>query len=154
MAPDERSVPLAELPPPAPALPEVGQSALPAPAWPAPPFPVRSGGQLVAPLLPVAPALPDEEAPLAPDPDDDEPDPVRPGSTELPEPMVPALMPDVLLVGVCANAEVASASAVAAVSAASVVLMIIPPVEKPMTMTRLCKKRAVRGRRDRSGERS
>lgn len=142
IAPEERSVPvpLAALPGPVPPAPEVGQSALAPAAWPDPPLPVRSGGQLVAPL----PELADVPLPLVPE--DDAPElPVRPGSTELPEPMVPELMPDVLLVGVCAIAGAVNASAAnAAVNALNVGFMMIPPV--PDLVVEFCKKRAVRWR--------
>lgn len=80
-----------------------------------------AGGQSA--LLPVDAApervVPDAAEPLPPDDDM----PVEPllaspplrlfGSTELPEPMVRELMPDVLLVGVCACARPAAASSAA-----------------------------------------
>jgi len=130
IAPDERAVPVPLAALPVPESPELGQSARAEAAWPALPLPVRSGGQLVALLLPDAPVLPAlPEAPPAVEPLEDDCDPVRPGSTELPEPIVPALMPELLLVGVCAMASEPSASAKAAVIAGTVGFMVNSPVD-------------------------
>jgi hypothetical protein len=133
--------PLAEFPPADGLAPELGQSARDArrsPPLPLP-VPVRSGGQLVvapaplaplallSPLAPLAPlALPVPPAPPDVEPDPESAAPVRPASTELPEPRVPALVPELLLVGVWALASELNAS-VNAANNAEVPGFMVPP---------------------------
>ncbi|HEY8607842.1 MAG TPA: hypothetical protein VIM12_12075 [Noviherbaspirillum sp.] len=130
-APEERPVPepLAEVPEVDGLAPLVGQSARAVAPWPpvlpADAVPLPPGGQLVAAELPPVPLgedAPEEPELLVVEPVPEValplPDALRPGSTELPEPSVPELMPDVLGVGVCAMAMLLQASTSAEVSAA------------------------------------